>query len=284
MLELLGQASDINIIQKHIKKLFPGINALNIETTSKGKAIQAIFSSEGEQINLSRSAEISGNIEHWLANLVAAITETMKELIQKCCQHNQITLDIIDQYPEQIVCLVQKINFTKSAEKAIASMSLQNLSKTIKNDIQEFSNGLATTSDKLMKLKLRSLLMDAVHQASIVQQLIDDNVTNANDWNWLQQMKFYIHTSSKAVTMKMVYAEFDYSFEYLGNINHLVDTKLTQKCYLTLSLAMHLGLGGNPFGPAGTGKTECIKSLGSMLGRLVLVFNCSEVSESAQNW
>lgn len=41
---------------------------------------------------------------------------------------------------------------------------------------------------------------------------------------------------------------------------------------------MHLGLGGNPFGPAGTGKTECIKALGNMLGRLVLVFNCSEVN------
>lgn len=40
---------------------------------------------------------------------------------------------------------------------------------------------------------------------------------------------------------------------------------------------MLLGLGGNPIGPAGTGKTECIKSFGSFLGRLVLVFNCDEV-------
>jgi len=38
-----------------------------------------------------------------------------------------------------------------------------------------------------------------------------------------------------------------------------------------------MGLGGNPYGPAGTGKTESVKALGSLFGRQVLVFNCDEV-------
>jgi Hydrolytic ATP binding site of dynein motor region len=41
---------------------------------------------------------------------------------------------------------------------------------------------------------------------------------------------------------------------------------------------MHMGLGGNPVGPAGTGKTESVKALGGLLGRQVLVFNCDEVN------
>lgn len=40
--------------------------------------------------------------------------------------------------------------------------------------------------------------------------------------------------------------------------------------------ALHFGMGGNPFGPAGTGKTESVKALGAQLGRFVLVFNCDE--------
>ena len=39
-----------------------------------------------------------------------------------------------------------------------------------------------------------------------------------------------------------------------------------------------MGMGGNPYGPAGTGKTESVKALGGLFGRQVLVFNCDEVS------
>ena len=74
----------------------------------------------------------------------------------------------------------------------------------------------------------------------------------------------------------MVDAEFSYTYEYQGNAAKLVHTPLTDKCYLTLTQGMHMGLGGNPYGPAGTGKTESVKALGGLFGRQVLVFNCDE--------
>ncbi|EAX67655.1 dynein heavy chain, putative [Trichomonas vaginalis G3] len=93
-------------------------------------------------------------------------------------------------------------------------------------------------------------------------------------WNWKKQLRFYFRSG-------ICYAEMGdsvipYGYEYQGNPQRLVYTNLTAKCYLTLCEGISLGYGGNPYGPAGTGKTESVKALGQALGRQVLVFNCDE--------
>lgn len=101
--------------------------------------------------------------------------------------------------------------------------------------------------------KIKSLILDLIHQISVIDLLNQENVTGLENWNWYKQLKFEEHNPT--VKIYMADATFDYTFEYQGNAQKLVYTPLTDKCYLTLTQAMKMGLGGNPYGPAGTGKT-----------------------------
>ena len=105
-------------------------------------------------------------------------------------------------------------------------------------------------------------------------------VSSSKDFEWLMQMRFYYDAKEKDplkyLSVKMANAQFYYGFEYLGLTDKLVQTPLTTRCWLTMTQALDSRLGGSPFGPAGTGKTESVKALGNQLGRFVLVFNCDE--------
>ena len=78
--------------------------------------------------------------------------------------------------------------------------------------------------------------MDLIHNMDVVDQLLTANVSSPTDWAWRKQLRFYLSEKGH-VLIRMVTAQFNYTYEYQGNAPKLVHTPLTDKCYLTLTQA-----------------------------------------------
>uniref|UniRef100_A0A8D8QIW2 Cytoplasmic dynein 2 heavy chain 1 n=2 Tax=Cacopsylla melanoneura TaxID=428564 RepID=A0A8D8QIW2_9HEMI len=269
LLEILGQSNKPNVIQSHLKKLFAGIHSVIFNDENN---IVSMKSLEGEIVNFSSPILITSDIEEWLHKLSIAMKQTIKEFIKQCV----IQPDPV-KYPSQVLCISERITFTKKCEEAIEKQSLEKFLSSLKNQLDKTVNVvMEDESDgaKILNIKRKHMILELIYHVRLVEALIDKHVTNIHQYHWRKYLRYYMENGE--VVIKMVDAKFTYSYEYQGSGPKLVHTPLTDKCYLTLTQAMHMGLGGNPYGPAGTGKTESVKALGSLLARQVLVFNCDE--------
>ena len=270
LLEILGQAKNPTVILTHLRKLFAGIHG--VDFTPDKKRIVAMRSSKGEVVPLAEPVLITDEVESWLQDLSDAMKATLRQMLAECVRDKEPDYD---KYPAQILCVAEMVIFTSNCERAIAKRGLEQYHAVLRGKLAELT-GIDSTNDKLLRAKVKVMVLDLIHNIDVVEQLQRARVTAVTDWQWQKQLRYYLGRPDAACTVRMCDAKFSYSYEYQGNANKLVHTPLTDKCYLVLTQGMHLGYGGNPYGPAGTGKTESVKALAQCLGRQTLVFNCDE--------
>ena len=109
-----------------------------------------------------------------------------------------------------------------------------------------------------MRKKVVALITIEVHARDVIDKLGKSGCSSTADFEWVSQLRFYWENNDCVV--RQVLSIFTYGYEYQGNNGRLVMTPLTDRCYMTLGAALFTRRGGNPLGPAGTGKTETVKT------------------------
>ena len=153
--------------------------------------------------------------------------------------------------------------------------------QTMIGQLKELSLLVRTKLTKLQSQVMSALIVMEIHARDVVETLIRLKVSAITDFEWVAQLRYYWEEKESALgetnmLVRMVQCTFPYGYEYLGASSRLVITPLTDRCYTTLTTALHLHRGGLPQGPAGTGKTETVKDLSKALAKPCIVFNCSD--------
>ena len=83
-----------------------------------------------------------------------------------------------------------------------------------------------------------ALITQDVHYRDIIEIL--RNCEGLNDFTWLQQLRFY--NVGESIFACQVKSELPYGYEYLGATSRLVITPLTDRCWMTITGALHIQL------------------------------------------
>jgi dynein heavy chain 1 len=265
-----GPPQQIVRIGKFLKKMFAGLSSLILDDDIT--RIEGMASREGEEVRFSTPIVLAEypKINDWLAKLESEMKVSLAQLLARAYQDLQAFyedpsgldrdrfLTWIEAYPAQLVVVAVQIGWTSLVEGALGT------GKSLDGPLSVVLRGLDVLADTVLgdlaptqRRKCEHLITELVHERDVLRLLAQDGVRSSNDFNWLYHMRFYLDTSRTNVLeqleVKMASATFFYGYEYLGVPDRLVQTPLTDRCYLTLTQALHSRLGGSPFGPAGTG-------------------------------
>ncbi|KNC55308.1 dynein heavy chain [Thecamonas trahens ATCC 50062] len=295
LLSILAHIREPRAVLPHLKKCFSNLVSLRFVGGSGAErlgaerlSVFAMSSAEGEEVEFVEPVSAAGNVEVWLVKVEDMMHETLASLTESAMRAfaaRGSIADLLSEYPAQVLLATEAINWTAGVESAIRRESHPTNPQTgALHYFQDSFNlqleslvALARSSElsALDRAALAALIVADVHARDVVGALAASHTASIDDFGWQKQLRYYWEDDGMIV-IRQTSAVFDYQYEYLGNTARLVITPLTERCYLTLTSALALSMGGAPLGPAGTGKTETTKDLAKALGQLCVVFNCSD--------
>lgn len=287
LLDILSKGNVPTAVCKHLPKLFDSVAQLKFAVDASGMATKTaigMFSKEDEYVPFSEPLECVGPVEHWLNRLVEMMRRTLHQLLGEAVttyQEKPREQWLFD-YPAQIVLAATQIWWNTEVNLAFAKLeegfenAMKDYHRKQCNQITGLIQLIQGNLTPLDRTKIMTLCTLDVHARDVITKLVAEKADSSQCFSWLSQLRLMWDDEKGDCFANIADASFRYSYEYLGCTPRLVVTPLTDRCYITLTQALHLYMGGAPAGPAGTGKTETTKDLGRALGCMVYVFNCSE--------
>ncbi|KAK7195889.1 dynein heavy chain [Novymonas esmeraldas] len=283
LLSILATSS-AKAVQDHMLKMFDNCARL-IFKSERDETICGVESQEGERLDFGTPVKTDGRpVEEWLQAVLDESKQTLHDILKAGVFHypKMRRLEWVKEYHGMVTLTGAKVFWTYEIEYAFAQLrkgkrsAVKELSASLSRQLIDLVAEMDKDMDKQYRKKINTLIIVDVHGRDIVDRFVRDSVTDAREFDWESQLRFYWEKSVDTCMIAQCTGRFRYGFEYMGLNGRLVITPLTDRCFMTLTQALTFCLGGAPGGPAGTGKTESVKDLAKAMAIQCVVFNCGE--------
>ncbi|XP_053515524.1 dynein axonemal heavy chain 14 [Artibeus jamaicensis] len=284
LLQILAESRNPESVQPYLVKCFENIKRLMIWKQEIGPpAVVMLVSAEGEMLLLPKKIRVRNAVEQWLVNVEKSMFNMLKKFVRQGVEDwNQQPFALwAVSHPGQVALTVSLIMFYNDCVKSFVSPhpreELKGVHAGILGRLEEAAELVVLgPGNTRAKTVLGALLTLHVYCRDIVGDLLLKSIFSAEDFEWTRHLQYKWNDKQKLCYVSQGEASFTYGYEYLGCTPRLVVTPLTDRCWLTLTGALHLNLGGCLSGPTGTGKTASVRDLAKSLGKHCVVFNCFE--------
>ncbi|XP_036925260.1 dynein heavy chain 14, axonemal [Sturnira hondurensis] len=284
LLHILAESRNPESVQPYLVKCFENIKRLLIRKQEVGPpAVVMLVSAEGEMLVLPKKIRVRNAVEQWLVNVEKSMFDVLKKFVRQGVEdwsQQPFALWAVS-HPGQVALAVSLIMFYNDCVRSFVSShpreELDRVHAGVLGRLAEAAELVVLDSGNTRtKTVLEALITLHVHCRDIVRDLLRKSIFRAEDFEWTRHLQYKWNDKQKLCYVSQGEASFAYGYEYLGCTPRLVVTPLTDRCWLTLTGALHLNLGGCLSGPAGTGKTGSVRDLAKSLGKHCVVFNCFE--------
>ena len=270
LLEIIGNASEPGKVLPHLGKMFASIATLGTVPCEEEEGVltkfDSMISKDGEKVQLDTPITVTNkmNVKDWLKQLEGGMHTTLAKLLDTAVTEVQSAqsstsspegktefVSWAGKFPAQVMILATLVNWSMGMDAALrndnSKPELESVLSAINGKLEIMAETVLQDLPTESRKKFEQLITELVHQRDVTRSMIDDGVDDVNDFRWLYHLRYDFNPNAEKLTEKLRIslsnASFHYGFEYLGIGERLVQTPLTDRCYLTLTQALHFRMG-----------------------------------------
>jgi len=287
-----------------VSALYPGIGSLslnspNIQEVSRGEFKLLLRKPVPLQV-LNKSVPVEGWLQELDYSLRSTFQYILKDLVQRALQEADWWQSSQD---PQVLCIVQQIRFSQAIfaalelETAVATElpKLKSLLAALIGEIRPifgtpgqsslvmFRGEGAEASKAASRAKLEKLVLLLLQQLHILHSAGENRHFDWDDLLWRAVVRHQAELDSRVLDLKVTYFDMTigFGFEWLPlPLPLFVSTPVTERCMLNLACALKYHTPGLLQGGPGCSKSETLKEMALMYGRLVLSLTLAQGVQS----